>query len=39
MISGKLFGKDGEKRDHGLTCTTWHMPGQTDKIHKKPQSG
>jgi hypothetical protein len=40
LISEKLIGKDGERRDHGLTRgTTWHLPGWTDKIHKKPQSG
>jgi len=39
MISEKLIGKDGERRDHGLTRTTGHLPGWTDKIHKKPQSG
>ena len=40
MISEKLIGKDGEERDHGLTQgTTWHLPGWTDKIHKKHQSG
>jgi len=40
MISEKLIGKDGGRRDHGLAQgTIWHLPGWTDKIHKKPQSG
>lgn len=40
-ISEKLIVRDGERRDHGLTrVTTWHLPGRTDKVHKKkPPSG